>query len=120
MVFYGADFFHLIVLIYHDYSWLVGTGFFFVKECVGHDDDYITRLDAAGCCTVEADDTRTAGAGNGIGFQAGTVIVVYYLDTFIGKYMGFFHEFFVDGDAAHVVEVGLSDSGAMDFGFQEI
>ena len=98
----------------------MGAAFFFGEQGIGHDDDDISWLGEAGGGAVKADYARTSGAGNGVGFESGAVVVVDNLHAFIGQDAGFFHEFFVDGDAAHIGKVSFGNGGAVNFSFEHI
>ena len=94
--------------------------FFFGEQGVGHDDDDIARLGETGGGAVEADDAGAAGAGYGVGFEAGAVVVVDDLYPFIGQDAGFFHQFFINGDAAHIGKIGFGNGSAVNFSFEHI
>ena len=48
-------------------------------EGIRHDDDRIPHMYQVRRCTVHADTARTAFAGNDIGLQTGSVVIVHYL-----------------------------------------
>lgn len=89
-----------------------------VHQGVGHDDDDVVRLHLAGSGAVQADAARAAFALDDVGLEALAVVVVHDGHLLAGNHVGSVQQVFVDGDAAHVVEVGLGDAGAMDFRFQ--
>lgn len=81
---------------------------------IGHDDDDVADLHLAGSSSVEADAATRARAFNNIGVETLAIHIVDDIDTLSGDESGSIHQVLVDGDAAHVVEVGLGDRGTMD------
>ena len=71
----APDFLDTVLFISHDHNWFVAAGLLFREFGVGHDDYHIPGLDAAGCGSVQADDTGSSLARYDIGFPAGTVVV---------------------------------------------
>ncbi len=57
-------------------------------------------------------------AGDGVGCQAVAVVYVEDMDLLIGQDVGCLHEIRVEGDAAHVVEVGLGYAQPVDLAFE--
>jgi len=74
-------------------------------------------MNDAGSCSIETDYPRTSFARYGIGLQACSVVVVHDLDFLSGDDVGSIHQIFIDGDATHIVEVGLRNGYAVYFGF---
>src|SRR4030042_2499792 len=67
---------------------------------------------------IDADGTASRLAGDGVGCQAVAVVYVEDVDLFIGQDVGRRHEVRVEGDAAHVVEVGLGHAQPVDLAFE--
>ena len=93
-------------------------GFLKVHLSIRHDDDHITDLNQTGCCTIETDASASSFTFYYIGDKASAVVVVYDVYLFTGYQVGCIHQILIDGDAAHVIEISLCNTGAMNFGFQ--
>lgn len=76
---------------------------------VGHNDDDVAHLAAPGCGSVETDVARAGSAGDCVGFEALSVVVVDYIDVLACDYAGCLHEERVDGEASYVVEACIGD-----------
>lgn len=103
-----------------DFEGLIGFGLFRGHPGIGHDDDDIADLDLSGGGAVEADLAGMAFGGDDIGFKPGSVVIIDDLHPFSFQDPGGIHELFVDGDAPHVVEVGLRHRSPMDLGFEHL
>jgi len=106
------------VLVGESNLWSEGLSFLEVKEGVGHDDDDVAHLRLAGCCAIETDTTAATLSTDNVGVEAFAVVVVDNVNAFTSNEADSVHEVFVDGDAAHVVEVGFSHLDAMQLRFQ--
>ena len=95
-----------------------GLGFFEVHVGVGHYYYGVAYLYFACCSSVEANATTPALAGYDVGAESLAVVVVDDVDSLACDEVGGIHEVLVDGDAAHVVEVGLGDLDAVELAFQ--
>ncbi len=85
---------------------------------ISHYDTHIANLNLTGSGTVQADAAAMAWTLNNIGVKTLTIVVVNDMDTLAGYETGSIHELLVNSDAAHVIEVGLSDTSAVYFAFQ--
>lgn len=81
----------------------------------GQNDDFIPNLEVTGRRSVQANRSGCRVAGDGVCVPNYTVGKVSDLDHFIGQYLRRVHEGFIDGDAAHVVQICLCDRSSMDF-----
>ena len=88
---------------------LEGFGFFEIQQGVGGDDYDVAHLHLACGRAVQTDRTAAPLSFDNLGFEAFAVIDVQYLYFFAFDHVGRIHQLFVDGDAAHVVQVGLRD-----------
>ena len=113
-----ANFFDVVLAVDHDDGRFVCIELFGCHQCVADDDDDVVRLDEAGGRAVEAYRTAAALSANDVRFKSCAVVVVDDLYFFVRAYSRCIEEIFVDGDTAHVVEVGFGDGGAMYFGFE--
>lgn len=80
---------------------------------IGHNDNHIIGLHQACSCAIEAYLTFATLALDDVGNEAFTVVIVYDVYLFAFEHPCRIHQIFVNGDATHVVEVGLGDAGAM-------
>ena len=110
-------FHYAVVLREHD-GGSEGLGLLEIHRGIGDDDDGIAHLDPAGSSSVETDAATAALAADDIGLEAFAVVVVEHLDLLAGNEIGGIHEVLVDGDAAHIVKIGLGDLNTMKFGLQ--
>lgn len=85
----------------------------------GHDGDAVAGVDEMGGGSIDDDLPGATGAGDDVGFQACAVGDGCHQDFFAVPEVGFFHEIGRDGDAAFVFDVGISDGGAVELGFEE-
>lgn len=108
----------MVGLVGEDNFRLPRASFLWGHGCIGHDDNLIAHLKSACRRTIQADTSCIARASNGIGFNAFAVHIIDDADTFVRQYAYRIHQVRVDGDASHVVKVGLRDGGAVYFGFQ--
>ena len=94
------------------------TSLFRCHLCVSHNDDHIVRLHKTGGSSIEADTARSTFTFNNIGNEALAIVIVHnmYLLTF--EHASCIHQILVDGNAAHIVEIGLGDTGTMYLRFQ--
>lgn len=113
--FRASGFQGVVLFIHHHHFGDQSAGLFFIHLGVGNNDDHVPDGGAAGGSTVQTDDAAPPFAGNGIGFQAGTVVVIADLHSFARKNAGGIHEVFVDGNASHVFQICFGYSGAVDF-----
>ena len=61
---------NLISLFRENYGWLEGLCLLKVHQGIGDDDDGITHLHLAGCCTIQADTTAATLTLDDVSFQA--------------------------------------------------
>ena len=94
---------------------LVCARLFGCHEGIGHDDDFVAHLEFSGGGTIEADAATAALASDNVSFDALSVAIVDHVHMFAGQKSGGLHQVFIDGDASHVVEVGLRYVGAVYF-----
>lgn len=91
---------------------------FFLKICVGADDDEVTFLREAGGGAVDADDAGVFLAADGVGRETLAVIDVQDIDLLVGQDVGLVHDGTVDGDRALIMKVGLGHHGAVNLAFE--
>ena len=94
--------------------------FLFCHQGIGHNDNRVADLHKVRCRTVHTDTAATALTRNGIRFQACTIGIVHHLHLFTGVDMCRVHEVFINGDTSDVVQVGLGNRYAVDFGFENL
>ena len=94
-------------------------GFLRVHLRVGADDDQVSRFDEVRGGAVDADLAGVAGAGDGVGRQAGAIGDVQYVHLLVRKDAGFFEQGGVDGDRALVIQIGAGDCGAVQLGLEQ-
>jgi hypothetical protein len=87
-----------------------------VGQFVAHDDDFVAGVDEMRRRAVHANDAGIALAFDDVSFQTRAVGIVYHLHFFARPEAGLFQQGFVNGNAAHVIEVGLGDGGFVNFG----
>ena len=90
-----------------------------IHQRIGCDDDDVAHLYFACGGAVEADTAACAFALDDIGFETLSVVDVHDLDFLALDDVGGFQQRLVDGDAPHVIQVGLCDRHAVDFGFDD-
>ena len=98
-----------------DDLWFEIECFFPLHPGESHDDDFVTGLEETRCGAVETDAAGTALTLNDVGFNASPVHVVHHVHLFAWQQVGSIHKVLVNGDTAHVVQVGLGDGGEMPF-----
>ena len=109
----------LVVVIDEEHGGLVRLCLLRRHLGIGHDDDLIALIHASRRSAVQTDDARASLTSNGIGLKAVAVVDVGNLhflvlqDTRLAQQLG------VDGDAAHIVEVGLLHHSTVDLCFQQ-
>ena len=108
----------VVVLVREDNTGLEGLGLLWCHLGVSHDNDSVANLHLTSCGTVQADASTLPGTGDDVCVKAFAIVVVHDVNSLAGEKPCGVHEVLVDGDAAHVVEVGLGDGCAVDFGFQ--
>lgn len=86
--------------------------------CVSHNDDHIVRLHETGSSSIKTDTTRSTFTFNNIGNEALAIVIVYNMYLLAFKHASCIHQILVDGDATHIVEIGLGDTGTMYLRFQ--
>ncbi|CAN5743338.1 hypothetical protein BH11VER1_BH11VER1_40620 [soil metagenome] len=89
-----------------------------VIEAPGHDGDKMSFADKMGGGAVDDDVTGAFDAFDDVGFESRTVGDGGDEHFFAHPEVGGPHEIGGDGNAAFVFDVGISDSGAMKFGFE--
>ena len=94
--------------------------FFGGDDSVCHNDDDITHLDLARCCTIQTDGATAALTCDGVGVKSLTVIHVNNIHALALDDASGIHEVLVDGDAANVVEVGIGDRHTVYLGFHDL
>ena len=70
--------------------------------------------------SVEAYLAAAGSAGYGICVEALAVVVVDDIYAFAGEDTGCLKQEAVNGDAADIIQIGLRDGDAMDFGFEHL
>ena len=95
--------------------WLERTGLLGRHLGICHDDDLVAHLEQTGCRTIQADTARMGRTCNHIGLDARTIVVVHHVYVLACHQTAGLHQRLVDGDTAHVVQIGLSDAGTMYF-----
>ena len=90
-----------------------------IHQRIGGDDDDIADLHLARRGAVQADAAAAAFALDDVGLETLSVIDVHNLDLLAFDHVGGLHERLVDGDAPHVVQVGLRDRYAVDLRFDD-
>ena len=90
-----------------------------IHQRVGCDDDHVAHLHLACRGAVQAHAAAVALAFDRVGLETLSVVDVHDLDLLAFDHIGGFHERLVDGDAAHVVQVGLRDRYAVDLRFDD-
>ena len=114
----AIEFFQLsdaVVLVREDNLGLETFGFFGLHHSIGHDNHLVSREKFAGSCTVEADAARMAFARDDVGLDALAVAVVDHVNLLASHQSGSLHQFLVNRNATHIVQIGFGDGGAMDF-----
>ena len=84
----------------------------------GHDGDDLAGADEVGGGSVDDDVTRFGFAGDDVGFESSTAGDAGDEYLFADPEVNGLHEVGGNGDAAFVIDVGIGDSGAVDFGFE--
>ena len=92
---------------------------FEVHGGVGDDDHDIADGGFAGGGTVQTDHTGIFRPFDDVGLQPFAVVDVQHLHFLVLDHVGGLHQRFVDGDAAHVVQIRLRDGGLVYFRFQD-
>ena len=82
---------------------------------VANDDHNVVDFDESGCCTVDADFSRATDAWDHVGSNSTAVGNIQDVNLFEGDHFSGLQQIQVDGDAAFVVQIRLSDSCAVDF-----
>ena len=82
---------------------------------IGHNDNHIIGLHQTCSCAIEAYLSCTTLPLDDIGDKAFAIVVVDDMYLLAFEHASGIHQIFVDGDAAHIVEIGLGDTGTMDF-----
>ncbi len=101
------------MLVRENDSGLVLAGLGEVNESVGKYDNHVAHSHLACCGAIEADGARATLAPDGVGFEALAVVDVYDGHFLVFDHVGRIEQIFVDGDAAHIVQLGLRDFNAM-------
>ena len=78
----------------------------------------VARLDQAGGGAVEAHVARAAPAGDGVGLEPGAVVDVDDGHLLVLEDVGRVEQVGIDGDRAHVVQVGVGHDGPVDLGLE--
>lgn len=87
-------------------------------EGEGHDGDDLAGADEVGGGSVDDDVTGFGFAGDNVGFESSTAGDAGDENFFADPEVNGLHEVGGNGDAAFVIDVGIGDSGAVDFGFE--
>ena len=104
---------YLVLLIDEEYGRLVLLSLLRSHVGIRHDDDFIAYVDAFSSRSIEADDARALFASDGIGLKSVAIIDVNNLHLLIFHDARLLQQTSVDSDTAYIVEVSLSDNGAM-------
>ena len=107
-----------VVVVDEHHARRVRVGFLGGHQGVAHDDHLVAHRDAASGGAVEADHAAAALACDDIGLETLAVVHVDNLYLLVLADARGIHQVLVDGDAAHVVKLGLDDGGAVDFALQ--
>ena len=105
----------MVVFVNHNNLRHIGFCFFLSHEAVSDDDNSVANQNLACCCTVQADYAAATLTSDNIGFQTVTVVVVYDLYALARQDTGQLQQLAVDSDAAHIFQVSLGYSCAMNF-----
>ena len=82
------------------------------------DDDGITHLHLAGCCTIQTDTTAATLTLDDVGLQALAIIVIHNLHLLSCYQVSCIHQILIYRDATHVIQVSLSYSHTMELTLQ--
>ena len=107
--------FHHFVVFRENHTWLECFCLLKVHESIGNDDADIAHLHLACGGTIETYATAASLTFYNIGFESLTVVVINNLHLLAGDHVGSIEQVLVDGDTAHIVEVGLGDCHTMQF-----
>src|SRR5687768_5466836 len=91
--------------------------FLHVYQAIGDHNHSIANSYSARRRSVQTKDTRAALTFNDVSLQPRTIADVDNLDAFVLEELCRIHQVFIDGDTAYIIQVRLSDSNAMKFGF---
>src|SRR5699024_2585714 len=83
--------------------WFMVCCFGMVHLSIRDEDDEIGRVDQVGCCPIDAQDTRVAFTGDGVGLEACSVGDVHDRHQFARQDTGGIEEFLVHGYRADIV-----------------
>lgn len=100
--------------------WLVVEQFNIAIAGISSDDDAITYCRLMGCGTIDGNDARTCLCAYGIGcepFTIADVIDLYLLEL---AYATGIKQVAINGAGAVIVQLRVSDCGAVEFGFQHL
>ena len=92
-------------------------GFIILNMAVGQDNN-VSLGDQSGSGTIDTDFTTFLLSLNGIGGKAGTIINVQHLHLLVGEDISFLHQLSINGNAAFVVNIKLSNTSSVDFAFE--
>ena len=105
---------HFVSLIQEYSFW----GNLFGVEGEGHDGDDLAGADEVGGGSVDHDVTGFGFAGDDVGFESSTAGDAGDEHFFADPEVNGLHEVGGNGDAAFVIDVGIGDASAVDFGFE--
>jgi|GEM_PF-119068 len=108
----------IVICIYKDHGWFVGTSFDIWHRGIRDDDDLVSDGALAGRGSVQTDVPATLGTRDHIGLKTFAIVDVHHGYFFVGDQIGGIHQFLIDGQTSLVIEVGLRDARAMKFRFE--
>ena len=108
-----------VVFAWEDDAGREGTGFRGRHLCIGHDNDGVTHLYLASCSAIETNATAVAWTCDDVRVETFAIHVVDNMDALACEEVGGIHEVLVNGDTAHIMEVGLRDGGTVNLTFQD-
>lgn len=89
-----------------------------VHQGIGNDNDGIPHHHLPGCGAVQTNATTAPFAFNNIGLEPLSVIIIDDLHLLSRDHVRGIHQVLVDGNAAHIVQVGFRHLHAMELRLQ--
>ena len=91
--------------------------FLLAQDRIGTDDDSVSGPGFMRRRTVDGHHTRSTRGANRISRKAFAIVNVINLDLLILMNTGSLEQIFINGTGPFVLKLGMSDAGAMQFGF---
>jgi len=104
----------VILVVNADDSRFMTEGFLMVEFDEGSENDQITRAIAMGGGPIDTNNTAARGSRERVGHQASALVDIPDMDGFVGENPGEFQKLGINGYAALVIKVCLSDHSTMD------